>query len=136
MAMVPVKDLDKAKDFYSQTLGLKPTAEHQFGITYVCGGGQMFVYPTPTAGTAKSTVATWEVKDLSALVKELDGKVEFEHYDYPGAEHDGPIHILGGMKSGLSTVWLNAHGRVKPEGIEPTWTVTSLNELEQLLCKQ
>lgn len=44
--------------------------------------------------------------------------------------------ILGGMKSGLSTVWLNAHGRVKPEGIEPTWTVTSLNELEQLLCKQ
>ncbi|MDU4276925.1 MAG: pyrimidine 5'-nucleotidase, partial [Enterobacter asburiae] len=27
-------------------------------------------------------------------------------------------------------------GRVKPEGIEPTWTVTSLNELEQLLCKQ
>lgn len=44
--------------------------------------------------------------------------------------------ILGGMKSGLSTVWLNAHGRVKPEGIEPTWTVTSLTELEQLLCKQ
>ena len=44
--------------------------------------------------------------------------------------------ILGGMNSGLSTVWLNAHGRAQPEGIEPTWTVTSLNELEQLLCKQ
>ena len=44
--------------------------------------------------------------------------------------------ILGGMRSGLSTVWLNAHGRTLPEGIEPTWTVTSLNELEQLLCKQ
>ena len=33
------------------------------------------------------------------------------------------------MRSGLSTVWLNAHGRTLPEGIEPTWTVTSLNEL-------
>lgn len=44
--------------------------------------------------------------------------------------------ILGGMKSGLATCWLNAHGRALPEGIEPTWTVSSLNELEQLLCKQ
>lgn len=44
--------------------------------------------------------------------------------------------ILGGMKSGLATCWLNPHGRALPEGIEPTWTVSSLNELEQLLCKQ
>ena len=44
--------------------------------------------------------------------------------------------IRGGMNAGLSTVWLNAHGRTLPEGIQPTWTVTSLNELEQLLCKQ
>lgn len=44
--------------------------------------------------------------------------------------------ILGGMKSGLATCWLNAHDHALPEGIEPTWTVSSLNELEQLLCKQ
>lgn len=44
--------------------------------------------------------------------------------------------IRGGMNAGLSTVWLNAHGRTLPEGIQPTSTVTSLNELEQLLCKQ
>ena len=43
--------------------------------------------------------------------------------------------IRGGMNAGLATCWLNAHGRVLPEGIEPTWTVTSLSELEQLLCK-
>lgn len=99
MAMVPVKDLAKAKGFYNNVLGLKPANEHDFGITYICGGGQMFVYPTPKAGTAQSTVATWEVKDISAMVKELDGKVEFEHYEYPGAEHDGPIHIMGGMRA-------------------------------------
>jgi 5'-nucleotidase len=43
--------------------------------------------------------------------------------------------IRGGMNAGLATCWLNAHGRALPEGIEPTWTVTSLSELEQLLCK-
>lgn len=43
--------------------------------------------------------------------------------------------ILGGMNAGLSTCWLNAHHQELPEGIEPTYTVTSLRELEQLLCK-
>lgn len=43
--------------------------------------------------------------------------------------------ILGGMNAGLSTCWLNAHLRALPDGVTPTWTVTSLGELEQLLCK-
>ena len=43
--------------------------------------------------------------------------------------------ILGGINAGLSTCWLNAHHREQPAGIEPTWTVASLSELEQLLCK-
>lgn len=43
--------------------------------------------------------------------------------------------ILGGINAGLATCWLNMHQRVLPEHIKPTWTVNSLNELEQLLCK-
>ncbi|MCO4164909.1 pyrimidine 5'-nucleotidase [Citrobacter youngae] len=43
--------------------------------------------------------------------------------------------ILGGINAGLSTCWLNTHHREQPAGIQPTWTVTSLSELEQLLCK-
>ncbi len=43
--------------------------------------------------------------------------------------------ILGGINAGLSTCWLNAHHREQPAGIHPTWTVASLSELEQLLCK-
>lgn len=43
--------------------------------------------------------------------------------------------ILGGINAGLATCWLNAHNREQPEGIAPTWTVSSLHELEQLLCK-
>ncbi|MCA1921308.1 pyrimidine 5'-nucleotidase [Buttiauxella noackiae] len=42
--------------------------------------------------------------------------------------------ILGGMNAGIATCWLNAHGRSLQEGIMPTWEVTSLSELERLLC--
>ncbi|MEO3992260.1 pyrimidine 5'-nucleotidase [Pseudocitrobacter cyperus] len=44
--------------------------------------------------------------------------------------------ILGGMNAGWSTCWLNAHQRPLPDGIKPDWTVSSLSELELLLCKQ
>lgn len=43
--------------------------------------------------------------------------------------------ILGGINAGLSTCWLNAHQQTLPSGIRPTWTVASLSELEQRLCK-
>lgn len=100
MAMVPVRDIEKAEKFYSETLGLKKVDKNPGGVAYQCGGTKLFVYPTPKAGTAKSTVATWEVKDIAAAAKELAGKgLEFEHYDYPGAKHEGDVHIWGGMKA-------------------------------------
>ncbi|RAN86117.1 dUMP phosphatase, partial [Bacillus sp. SRB_28] len=43
--------------------------------------------------------------------------------------------IRGGVNAGLATCWLNAHQRELPEDLRPDWTVTSLSELEQLLCK-
>jgi len=41
--------------------------------------------------------------------------------------------ILGGINAGIATCWLNSHGRTLPEGIEATWQVRTLPELEQLL---
>ncbi|WP_431022130.1 pyrimidine 5'-nucleotidase [Erwinia rhapontici] len=41
--------------------------------------------------------------------------------------------ILGGINAGLATCWLNADGRAQPEGINPTWQVTSLKELQDKL---
>lgn len=43
--------------------------------------------------------------------------------------------VLGGINAGLATCWLNAHRQEPPAGISPTWTVTTLAELEQRLCK-
>ncbi len=44
--------------------------------------------------------------------------------------------ILGGINAGLTTCWLNSHGREALPGIKPDWQVASLSELEQRLCKQ
>lgn len=41
--------------------------------------------------------------------------------------------ILGGMNAGIHTCWLNSHGVQAPEGIEPNYEVTTLNELNILL---
>ncbi|MEN5016891.1 pyrimidine 5'-nucleotidase [Erwinia sp. Eh17-17] len=41
--------------------------------------------------------------------------------------------ILGGINAGMATCWLNADGRAQPEGIKPTWQVTSLKELQDKL---
>lgn len=100
LAMVPVKDIDESEKFYSQTLGLNKVDKNAGGITYQCGKGKLFVYPTPTAGTAKSTAATWEVSGIAKIAKELKAKgLVFEQYDYPGAQHEGDVHIWEGMKA-------------------------------------
>ncbi|HEU5004847.1 MAG TPA: VOC family protein [Candidatus Saccharimonadales bacterium] len=100
MAMVPVKDIKEAEKFYSETLSLKKVDENPGGISYQCGATKLFVYPTPTAGTAKSTVATWEVSDIKSVCDELQAKgLEFERYDYPGATHEGVVHIWEGAKA-------------------------------------
>jgi extradiol dioxygenase family protein len=99
-AMVPVKDLEVAKKFYGETLGLKKLDENQGGIMYGSGNGRIIVYPTENAGTAKTTIVTWEVDDISVVVSELKSKdISFEHYDWPGVVYEGDVHVMGEMKA-------------------------------------
>jgi catechol 2,3-dioxygenase-like lactoylglutathione lyase family enzyme len=99
VANIAVKDKAVSKKFYGETLGLVQIDESDFGVTYKSGASRLFVYPAPTAGTNQATAASWEVPDIKAVTGSLEGKVEFEHYEYPGAEHDGPIHTMGGMSA-------------------------------------
>lgn len=96
VAMVAVKDLDKSKEFYGKTLGLKEEMASQMGVAYKSGSGTLYVYPAPTAGTNQATSANWRVADIEGVVKELsDAGIKFEKYDIPGATQDGDISVMG-----------------------------------------
>ncbi|MCW1907736.1 MAG: VOC family protein [Candidatus Saccharibacteria bacterium] len=99
-ATVAVSDITKGKEFYGTKLGLQQVDENPGGVTYESGGGRLFIYQSPTAGSGQATCAAWEVSNISEVVQELVAKgITFEHYDFPGGTRDGDIHIMGPMKA-------------------------------------
>jgi catechol 2,3-dioxygenase-like lactoylglutathione lyase family enzyme len=99
-ATVAVSDLDRAKKFYGETLGLPIKDERADGVTYKAGNTWFLVYPSQFAGTSQSTCMAFEVDgDLETAVKELrDGGVTFEEYDLPGLKTTNGIAEIGGVK--------------------------------------
>ncbi|MFF0560027.1 VOC family protein [Streptomyces sp. NPDC004266] len=84
-AIIPVNDMNRAKQFYSETLGLSLTKESPEDTRYECGGTIIGLYETPYGGQAGHTLASWKVDDLDGEMKELRSRgVTFEEYDLPG----------------------------------------------------
>ena len=100
-ANVPVTDLDRARRFYADTLGLTPASENPGGLVYTTGGGTtFFLYQTEYAGQAGHTIAQWHVANVADEVRELKAKgLEFEHYDMPGVTWEGDVAVMDGMGS-------------------------------------
>jgi catechol 2,3-dioxygenase-like lactoylglutathione lyase family enzyme len=101
VANVAVRNLDSARRFYEQTLGLTPV--HEEGgelIAYRSGNTVLNVYRSEYAGTNQATAVTWAVGDkLDAVVRQLKERgVRFEHYDMPGLTREGDVHVGGDMK--------------------------------------
>ena len=88
-ATIAVTDIDRAKKFYGETLGLSAKEERSDGVVYETGGTWMLVYPSSFAGTNQATCMTFEVSDVEKAVEELAGRgVTFEQYDFPGMKTD------------------------------------------------
>ena len=100
VANLATKDLDKARLFFTETLGLKQVGnEGDELITLASGDSNINVYRSEFAGTNKATAVTWEVDDIDAEVAALKAKgVAFEHYDMEGLELEGDVHVGEGMK--------------------------------------
>ena len=100
-ANIAVKNLDTAKKFYEDILGLTQIgAEGQELIVFKCGNSTINVYRSQYAGTNKATAVTWVVgAEMESVVQQLKAKgVAFEHYDMPDMTREGDIHVAGTMK--------------------------------------
>jgi catechol 2,3-dioxygenase-like lactoylglutathione lyase family enzyme len=85
VATLPAADIDRARTWYEEKLGLVPVKEFEQGLRYESGGVNFELYPSSFAGTAQNTAAGFAVDDVEAAVDELAAKgVVFEQYDFPG----------------------------------------------------
>jgi len=91
-----VNDLQKARDFYAQTLGLK-VKESEMGLEIHPGDTDVFIYPKPNHTPASFTVLNFLVDDIDQAVDELTQKgVRFEQYDGEIKTDEKGIHRNGG----------------------------------------
>ena len=99
--MIAVSDLDRAKKFYKETLGLAVDNEWgEEGVTLKSGGTLVNVYRSEFAGTNKATALNFDVDDIESEVSDLKSKgIMFEHYDLPGLEQRGDLYVAEGMKT-------------------------------------
>ena len=80
-------DIDKAREFYGQTLGLQTSEAMGALMLDLPGGGRVFIYPKDNHEPATFTVLNFPVADIDAAVDALaGGGVTFERYE--GLEQD------------------------------------------------
>ena len=100
-ASLAVSDLERARDFYGNTLGLTTLQDVPGALVYKSGDSAILVYSSEYAGTNKATAATWAVgDDLDAIVQDLKAKgIAFEHYDdLPDTRREGDVHVMGEIR--------------------------------------
>jgi catechol 2,3-dioxygenase-like lactoylglutathione lyase family enzyme len=100
-ARIPVQDLDRARAFYADKLGLEPIEERPGGLLYRCASGEFALFKSAGASTGAFTQMGWEVDDVDATVAELRRRgVVFEDVDLPGLTTvDGIAEIAGNYPS-------------------------------------
>lgn len=100
--ILPVINMERARDFYEQKLGLKPLGMHSDGnFLYAGGNGAMIALHPKESGTkADHTALSFQVQDISATVTALEQKgVVFEDYDLPGLKTVNHVCVLGAEKA-------------------------------------
>ncbi|OUD04743.1 VOC family protein [Streptomyces swartbergensis] len=85
-----VNDIDAARKFYGDTLGIRVSEEHGMLILHIAGGRDILVYPKEDHTPATYTILNFPVDDIKAAVDELSRRgVRFERYDHLKADDKG-----------------------------------------------
>ena len=98
---LPAHDLERARAFYSQKLGLEPVEEREGGLRYRCGNCYFSVFQSAGRASGDHTQIALEVGDLESVVAELRRRgVVFEEVDVPGLRTvDGIADVAGNYPS-------------------------------------
>jgi predicted enzyme related to lactoylglutathione lyase len=86
-----VSDIDKAKDWYSEVLGIKPYFDQPFYVGFNIGGFELGLQPqeSPATGKAAGVVAYWGVEDINSSFKRL--------LELGGTKHQEPLDVGEGI---------------------------------------
>ncbi len=83
-------DIEAAKRFYGETLGVDVSDDHGMLNLKLAGGQRVLIYPKDDHVPATFTVLNFEVADIDAAVDDLAAKgVAFEHYEGSGQDAKG-----------------------------------------------
>ena len=98
---LPAQDLERARRFYAEKLGLEPVDERPGGLLYRCAGGEFALFESTGHPSGEHTQMGWEVDDIEATVTELRRRgVVFEEVDVPGLRTvDGIAEVAGNYPS-------------------------------------
>lgn len=98
---LPAGDLDRARRFYAEKLGLEPVDERPGGLLYRCSGADFVVFRSTGASPGTFTQMAFEVDDIETAVAGLRRRgVVFEEVDAPGFRtRDGIAEIDGNYPS-------------------------------------
>jgi catechol 2,3-dioxygenase-like lactoylglutathione lyase family enzyme len=101
MTMLPVKDLERARDFYVNKLGLEAEGLAADGKFVLRASGTKFgLVPKPEGTKAEHTAVGFEVNDVAAEIKTLKSRgVVFEDYDFPGFKTVDHMIVIGTDKA-------------------------------------
>jgi catechol 2,3-dioxygenase-like lactoylglutathione lyase family enzyme len=99
--ILPVIDLERARDFYVNKLGLEAgglAADGKFLLR--AKGTELALMPKPGGTKAEHTALSFEVDDVAAEIKALKARdVRFHDYDLPGFKTVDHIAVLGREKA-------------------------------------
>jgi catechol 2,3-dioxygenase-like lactoylglutathione lyase family enzyme len=96
---LPAQDLDRARAFYREKLGLEPVEERPGGLLYRVASGTFALFSSTGAPSGTHTQMGFEVDDIEVAVAQLRARgVVFEEVDLPGAV-DGITTVEGNYPS-------------------------------------
>jgi catechol 2,3-dioxygenase-like lactoylglutathione lyase family enzyme len=98
---LPARDLERARRFYSEKLGLEPSEERPGGLLYRCADSEFALFQSGGSSPGTFTQMALYVDDIEATVAELKARgLEFEEVDVPGLKTvNGIAEVAGNYPS-------------------------------------